>query len=106
MAPAKPRYAQMRQNMSFVLIGDFLIFIIYLISAGNGVIWLKVLSAIIALLASFLCLGYLYLTQELFKKRSLWMTLAAGAIAICVLYSLALNFPAPAPSPEDIKIVY
>jgi len=106
MAASKSRYAQMRQNMSFVLIGDFVIFVMYLIAAGNGVLWLKVLSAIIAILASALCLGYLYLTREIFKKRSLWMTLAAGAIIFCILYSLVLNFPAPSVSPDDIKIIY
>ena len=106
MATSKSRYAQMRRNMSFALAGDFALFIIYLIAAGCGVIWLKALSAIIAILASILCIGYLYLTQEIFKKRSLWMTIAAGAIAICILYSLVLNFPAPALTPEDIKIIY
>ena len=106
MASTRNRYAQMRQNMSFVLIGDFAIFVMYLIAAGNGLVWLQVLSAIIALLASVLCIGYLYLTQEIFRKRSLWMTLAAGAIAVCILYSLVLNFPAPAPTPEDIIILY
>ena len=106
MASTKNRYAQMRQNMSFVLIGDFAIFVMYLIAAGNGLVWLQVLSAIIALLASVLCIGYLYLTQEIFRKRSLWMTLAAGAIAVCILYSLVLNFPAPAPTPKDIIILY
>ena len=106
MAASKSRYAQMRQYMSFVLIGDFAIFVMYLIAAGNGNVWLQVLSAIIALLASVLCIGYLYLTREIFKKRSLWMTLAAGAIIFCILYSLVLNFPAPAPTPEDIIILY
>ena len=106
MASNKNRYAVMRRNMSLFLIGDFAIFIIYLIAAGSGVIWLKVLSAIIAIAASALCIGYLYLTQEIFRKRSLWMTLAAGAIAFCILYSLVLNFPSPAVSPDDIKIIY
>lgn len=98
------RYLQMRKAMSCVLVADLAVFIVYLIAAGLGVIWLKALSSIIAILTSVLCLAYLYLTQEIFKKRSLWMTAAAGAILICVLYSLALNFPCPAPSPENIQI--
>lgn len=102
MSQNKSRYGQMRRNMSFILIGDLLFFILYLLGAGNGVVWLKVLCAVITLLASALILCYLYLTQELFRKRSLWMTVAAGAIAFCVLYSLVLNFPSPAPTPENI----
>lgn len=98
------RYLQMRKTMSYILIGDTAVFILYLVAAGLGVIWLKALTSIIAILTSVLCLGYLYLTQEIFKKRSLWMTVAAGAIVICILYSLALNFPCPAPSPENIHI--
>ena len=104
MPPRKNRYLQMRKIMTYVLSSDLAVFILYLIAAGFGVIWLKVLTSIIAILTSVLCLGYLYLTQEIFKKRSLWMTAAAGAILVCLLYSLVLNFPCPPPSPENINI--
>jgi hypothetical protein len=90
--------------MTYILLADLALFITYLIAAGFGVIWLKTLTSIIAILTSSLCLGYLYLSREIFKKRSLWMTAAAGAILFCILYSLALNFPCPAPSPENIHI--
>lgn len=104
MPPRKNRYLQMRKIMTYVLSSDLAVFILYLIAAGFGVIWLKVLTSIIAILTSVLCLGYLYLTQEIFKKRSLWMTAAAGAILVCLLYSLILNFPCPPPLPENINI--
>ena len=104
MAKRNNRYFQMRKVMSFVLLGDFAAFILYLIGAALGIGWLKILTSIITILVSLLSLGYLYLTQEIFKKRSLWMTAAALAILFSVLYSLALNFPCPAPSPEDIHI--
>ena len=104
MPTRKNRYAQMRQNMTYILIADFILFIIYLFAAGYAVIWLKALSSIIAIIASGLCLGYLYLSQELLRKRSLWMTVAAGAILFCILFSLILNFPCPPPSPYTIAI--
>lgn len=104
MARKNNRYFQMRKVMSFVLLGDLAVFVIYLVAAGLGVAWLKAVSSIIAILTSLLCLSYLYLTQEIFKKRSLWMTVAAAAIICCTLYSLALNFPCPAPSPDNIHI--
>ena len=104
MPQRKNRYFQMRKIMSCILLGDFAVFILYLIAAGLGIIWLKALTSIIAILTSLLCLGYLYMTQEIFKKRSFWMTVAAAAIIVCILYSLALNFPCPAPSAENIHI--
>ena len=95
MENPKSRYKQMEKYMTLVLIGNTLLFIVYLIAAGIGVIWLKVLSAIIAIIVSGLCLAYLYLTKLLTKPQSLWMTAAAGAVLICTLFSLILNFPSP-----------
>ena len=98
------RYSQMSRQMTAILIANLLVFIVYLICAGAGVLWLKILTAIIAIIASGLCLAFLYLTKELLKPRSLWMSAAAAAILICLLFSLILNFPSPAPSKEDIII--
>ena len=97
MKKKKTRYQQMEQIMTYVLLGDLVMFILFLIAAGFGIIWLKVITAIIAILTSGLCLWFLYLTQEILKRRSLWMSSAAAAILICVLFSLVLNFPCPNP---------
>ena len=97
MKNKKSRYRQMEQIMTFVLLGDLAMFIIFLIAGGFGIIWLKVITAIIAILVSGLCLWFLYMTKELLKQRSLWMCAAAAAILICVLFSLILNFPSPNP---------
>ena len=91
------RYQTMEKYMTRILLGDLCLFILFLIFAGIGVAWLKVILAIIAILTSILCLGYLYLTQELLKKRSLWMSVSAAAILVCILFSLILNFPSPNP---------
>ena len=104
MPARKNRYLQMRNTMTCIILADFAMFIIYLVAAALGEIGVKVFTSIIAILTSGLSLGYLYLTQEIFKKRSLWMTVAVGAILICILYSLALNFPCPTPSPANIHI--
>ena len=97
MANKNNRYKEMERYMTYALVADLLLFIFYLIAAGNGVIWLKVILSLFAFLLSGGCLGFLYLTRELLRPRSLWMTAAAGAIFVCVLFSLILNFPAPAP---------
>lgn len=88
------RFKQMETIMTAVLIAATVLFIIYLIAAGNGIIWLKAVMAIITILVCGLCLVYLYMTKLLLRPKTMWMTLAAGAIIICLLFSLILNFPA------------
>ena len=92
------RYQNMEQNMILVLVADLLLFIGYLVAAGNGIIWLKVILFILTILVSVLCLWFLYLNGELRKQRSLWMGTAAAAIGICILFSLILNYPSPHPA--------
>ncbi len=91
------RYKDMERKMCLVLLADLLLFVGYLIAAGNGIIWLKVILFILTIFVAILCLVFLYLSDELFKPRSLWMSAAALAIAVCVLFSLILNFPSPSP---------
>ena len=87
------RYRQLDFIMTRVLIGDAAIFLLYLLSAALGWGFLKVLTAIVAILGSALCLGYLYLSQEWIKRRSLWMTLGFGAILLCTVVSLICKVP-------------
>lgn len=87
------RFKKTETMMTAVLIAATVFFIIYLIAAGNGLIWLKTLMAIITIFICGLCLAYLYLTKLLLRPKTMWMTTAAGAILICLLFSLILNFP-------------
>lgn len=103
MANTPSRYKQMEQYMCCALLADLLIFIFYLIAAGNGIIGLKVILAILTILLSGLCLAFLYKSKELFNQRSLWMSFSAGAILICLLFSLILNFPSPNPYKQAEK---
>lgn len=89
----KNRYKELEKYMTIILIALAVLFLVYLIAAGTGIIWLKVLTAIIDILVGLLCLAYLYLTKLIFAPRSLWMTFAAGSVVICTLFSLILNFP-------------
>ncbi len=95
MAKRNNRYKEMERYMTYALLADAVLFVLYLIFAGCGVIWLKVVLAILAICLSGVCLGYLYLSKELLRQRSLWMTACAGAVLACVLFSLILNFPSP-----------
>lgn len=91
------RYKQMERYMTLAILADFVLFIFFLISSGTGTIWAKVVTAIFTIAISGLCIAFLYQTQELLKKRSLWMTSAAISILACVIFSLILGFPSPSP---------
>lgn len=110
MSNQRNRYNQMLWYMTYALIADLGIFLLYLIFAAFGIIWLKVITAILVILISLACLGFLYLTRELLKRRSFWMTTAATAMLICLLASLLFNYPRPntykIPEKESESSVY
>lgn len=97
MSNRRNRYKEMERKMLFFLLGEAILFIFYLVAAGNGVVWLKVTLAIIGMLGAVLCLAFLYLTRELTRPRSLWMSVSAAALLLCILFSLILRFPSPNP---------
>ena len=92
MAP-RNRYRQMEQFMTRILMLDLALFLLYLLFAAMGIIWLKVILSIFVVLISSACLAYLYLSHELLRRRSLWMSSAAASIVICLVFSLILQFP-------------
>ena len=91
---AKPNsYQQFERYLTAALIGSAVVFLLYLIFSGMGIIWLKVITAIITILLPCLCLVLLYMTQELLKQRSLWLTTGFLGVFLCTLVSLIANFP-------------
>ena len=92
----RARFKQMEMIMTIVLCVDAAIFLAYLISAGFGITGLKIVTTILCFLISGAVLYFLYTTRGLLRKRSIWMTLSAACIILCVLASLILRFPAPA----------
>ena len=97
MKKSNRHYKQMEKYMTGALFTDILFFIFFLISAGLGIIWLKVIMAILAFGTSGLCLAFLYLSKEIFRDRSLWMTVAAAAVILCIFFALLLGYPSPSP---------
>ncbi len=97
MANRPIRYRELERYLTYALIADVILFVLYLVCAGNGIIWLKVLLSIILILLSGACLAVLYLRKELLRRRSLWITAGALAVLICLLFSLILNYPSPNP---------
>ena len=89
------RYRELEYNMTRVLIADAAVFALFFLFSALGWTALKVITAIVSILVSLLCLGYLYMTNELRRKRSLWMVTGAGAVLLCTLVSLILSWPGP-----------
>lgn len=95
MNSKKTRYKKMEAIVTGVLCVDTVIFVAYLLFAGSGMVAMKAVTAIFALLISGAVLCFLYMTRELLRRRSIWMTLAAACIVLCLIASLILHFPAP-----------
>ena len=92
------RYREMESLMTKIILGDVLIFVLYLVCAWRGFAVAKVVTAIIAIFGSLLCVGWLYLTGEFTRRRSLWMVTIFICVVICVAVSLILGYPCPTPT--------
>lgn len=95
MSAKQTRYKKMEATLTAVLCLDAAIFLAYLIFAGIGLLGLKIIAAILSIVISGFVLYFLFVTKELLRKRSLWMTYAAACILLCIFVSLIFNFPAP-----------
>lgn len=102
MSKKQSRYQQMEWLMTFALVAATGLFLLYLVFSAFGIVWLKVILAILTVLVSLACLAFLYVSNELFKRRSLWMSVAAASVLICLLFSLILNYPRPNPYKDNI----
>lgn len=97
----RKRYKDIERLLTQILIADAAVFVLYLIFAGIGIGWLKIVTTILCLVASVGCLALLYMTGEMKKARSRWLVLGFGAIVVCLLVSLILNYPSPAEVAAD-----
>lgn len=95
MSRNRSRYKKMEAVITAILCLDVLLFLAYLVFAGIGMVGLKITAAVICFLISGAVLCFLYMTRELLRKRSIWMSLAAGCLILCILISLISKFPAP-----------
>ena len=93
MAQKPNRYKELEQLMTVALIASAILFVLYLICAIAGILWLKVVMAIITMLFCLAGLAFLFLTNELLRQRSLWMTTGFVSVFLCLVVSLILNFP-------------
>lgn len=88
-------YKQDEKILTRLLLADVAVFVLFLLFSGLGVTAMKVITVIIAIVISGLCLAFLYLTGEMKKLRSRWLVMGFGAIVLLMLVSLLLRYPAP-----------
>ena len=93
MAKKRNRYKELEQLMTVALIACAVIFVLYLVCAIAGILWLKIVTAVFAILLCAGGLTFLYLTKELLRQRSLWLTTGFLSVLLCIVVSLILNFP-------------
>lgn len=91
----KNRYRELERMMTRILIADVLIFVLFLVFSSKGWTVVRVISAIVATLASLLSLAWLFITGELVRRRSFWMVTGFGCIFLCLVVSLILKYPCP-----------
>ncbi len=88
----RDRYKEFEQRMGIGLLADTLLFVLYLIIAAK-VLWLKILLAVAIGLISIAGLALLYMSKELLRQRSLWLSCGFFSVAVCTLVSIILAFP-------------
>lgn len=95
MSGQRNRYKELERLITICLILAVIIFVAFLAASGNGIVWLKVLYAILDLAICGFCLWLLYMRRELLRRRSFWMSVASAAIIVCIIASIVLNYPSP-----------
>ena len=92
---SRKRYKELEQMMTRILVADVVVFALFVLFAGLGVVAMKVICAIVTIIVSAMCLAFLYMTGELQKRRSLWMVVGFISVLACLLVSLICNYPSP-----------
>lgn len=96
-APRRRSFRQLEQTLTIVVLADLALFVLFLIASGLGIVWLKVVTAILTIVLSLLGGGFLFLIGEHTRIRSRWILTAFVGILICTLVSLIAGYPAPLP---------
>lgn len=89
------RYRDLEKKITLFILADLALFLLYLLFAGLGSTPLKVILTIVVFIASLLGLGFLFMSGELTKKRSLWMSASFAGILLCTIVSLITGVPGP-----------
>ena len=99
-------YKDLDKYMTYTLIGTGIAFVLYLLFALLGIVWLKVVLSILIFLVCAGVLTVLYLSGEISKRRSRWMTLGAACTAWCLFVSLITGCPYKRTTRGNPRVVF
>ncbi len=91
MTSRRNHYQELEKMLKTALLANTAVFVLYLIFAG--IVWLKVIFAIFSLLIPLAGLALLFISRELLRQRSLWLTTGFFSLLVCTVVSLILAFP-------------
>lgn len=91
----KRSYRQLEKRLIAAVLADLGVYLLYLLFAGLGIVWLKLTLAVVGIVAGILGCAFLVLIDEYKRRRSRWVLCAFGAIALCIVVSLITRFPGP-----------
>lgn len=91
----KKGFRALEQMLSVGIGIQLALYVLYLIVAGCGIVWLKVILGLLTMAAGVLGCGFLVLIGEHKRPRSRWLLAAFGSMAVCTLVSLIFNYPSP-----------
>lgn len=91
----KRSYRQLERTLIVAVLADVGVYLLYLLFAGLGIVWLKLTLAVVGIAAGILGCAFLVLIDEHKHRRSRWVLCAFGAIAVCIVVSLITRFPGP-----------
>ena len=90
------RYKTIEKYLTITLLAETVVFALFLLFSGMGIVALKLITAILVIGASGLSLVYLYMIGETKKRRSRWLVLGFACLLLVLFVSLILRYPAPA----------
>lgn len=91
----RPGFRQLERILAMVIVGLAALFVLMLIVAAFGIIWLKIVLGLVIMAVSGLGCALLVLMREYRRKRSWWLLSAFGSLLLCTLVSLIVGYPAP-----------
>ena len=91
----KKGFRLLEQRMTIGIGIQLALYLLYLICAGAGIVWLKVILGLLTMALGILGCGFLVLIEEHKRPRSRWLLAAFASMAVCTLVSLICNYPSP-----------
>lgn len=91
----RPGFRRLERMLTMVIAAETALFLLMLMVAAFGIIWLKVVLGVVILAVSAMGCGLLILMQEYRRRRSWWLLSAFGSLLLCTLVSLIAGYPAP-----------